>query len=125
MFSKSRFSRLQNIAKLYFFKKHKLGYCCFFLQKIKNGAQRIISFYQIPTLSLPHVYILLYFPRWSLDSVSQLAFVLFYVDPMHYLWDLQVLFSVKTILKLGSMALFTHLKIILLQCFQFSAISSI
>ena len=40
-------------------------------------------------------------------------------------WDMQVLFSGKTTLKLGLMKLFTHLKIILLQYFQFSAISGI
>ena len=38
---------------------------------------------------------------------------------VHCSWDLQVPFSFKTTLKLGPMALFTHLKIILLQCFQF------
>ena len=59
---------------------------------------------------------------------SMFAFVLshtFCVGPVHYSWDLQLLFSAKTTLKLGLMALFTHLKIILLQCFQFSAISGI
>ena len=33
-------------------------------------------------------------------------------------------FSAKITLKLGLMALFTHLKIILLQCFQFSVFSN-
>ena len=44
---------------------------------------------------------------------------------MHYSRDPQLLFSAKTILTLGLTALFTHLKIILLQYFQFLAISSI
>ena len=50
---------------------------------------------------------------------------IFLVGLVHCLWDLQVLFSTKTTLKLGPTALFTHLKIILLQCFQFSVISNI
>ena len=49
----------------------------------------------------------------------------FSVGSVHCSWDLQVPFSFKTTLKLGPMALFTHLKIILLQCFQFSTISGI
>ena len=47
------------------------------------------------------------------------------VGSMHCLLDLQVFFSAKKTLKLGPTALFTHLKIILLQCFQFSTISGI
>ena len=35
------------------------------------------------------------------------------------------IFFIKIILKLGSTVLFTHLKIILLQCFQFSTINGI
>ena len=50
---------------------------------------------------------------------------IFYVGSVHCLRDPQVLFSAKTILKLGLTVLFTHLKIILLQHFQFLAISSI
>ena len=49
---------------------------------------------------------------------------------MHCSWDSQTSFLVKFLLKMGSTALFTHLKIILLQYFQFlvfmySAISGI
>ena len=44
---------------------------------------------------------------------------------MHCSQDPQVLFSAKITLKLGPTALFTHLKIILLQFFQFSALSGI
>ena len=44
----------------------------------------------------------------------------FSVCPVYCSRDLQVPFSFKTTSKLGSMALFTHLKMILLQCFQFS-----
>ena len=47
------------------------------------------------------------------------------VDPVHCSWDLQVRNLAKSILKLGPTILFTHLKIILLQCFQFSIISGI
>ena len=39
--------------------------------------------------------------------------------------DLQVRNSAKTTLKLGPTVLFTHLKIVLLQYFQFSTISGI
>ena len=38
---------------------------------------------------------------------------------VHCSWDPQPLYSEKK-LKMGLTALFTHLKIILLQCFQFS-----
>ena len=44
---------------------------------------------------------------------------------MHYSWDPQVRISANFSLKLGFTALFTHLKIILLQCFQFLVISGI
>ena len=44
---------------------------------------------------------------------------------MHYIQDPQVLFSAKTTLKLGPTALFTHLKIILIQCFHISIFSKI
>ena len=50
---------------------------------------------------------------------------IFYVGFVHCLRDPQVLFSAKTTLKLGPMVLFTHLKIILLQYFQFSIINNI
>ena len=42
---------------------------------------------------------------------------------MHCSRDLQVRVSTNFSLKLGLTVLFTYLKIILLQCFQFSAIS--
>ena len=48
----------------------------------------------------------------------------FCVGPVHCLRDLQVHFFSKNNLKLGLTALFTHLKIILLHCFQFLVISS-
>ena len=44
---------------------------------------------------------------------------------MHCLQDPQVQISTNFSLKLSPMALFTHLKIILLLCFQFSTISGI
>ena len=40
--------------------------------------------------------------------------------PVYYSRDLQILYLAKKTLKLGPTVLFTHLKIILLQCFQFS-----
>ena len=43
----------------------------------------------------------------------------FLVSPVHCLQDSQVLYSAKKNLKPGPTVLFTHLKIILLQCFQF------
>ena len=49
----------------------------------------------------------------------------FSVGHMHCSQDLQVLLSPKITLKLDPTVLFTHLKIILLQYFQFSVISSI
>ena len=66
-------------------------------------------------------------PSVSLDT-NAFAFVKglrFYVCPMQCSRDLQVRISANSSLKLGSTALFTHLKIILLQCFQFSAINGI
>ena len=48
----------------------------------------------------------------------------FLVGLMHYSWDPQIFFLAKTTLKLGPTILFTHLKIILLQCFQFSVFSN-
>ena len=44
---------------------------------------------------------------------------------IHCSWDPQSLYSEKKKLKMGLMILFTHLKIILLQCFQFSVFSKI
>ena len=49
----------------------------------------------------------------------------FPMDPVHYSWDPQISFFSKTFIKMGPTALFTHLKIILLQYFQFLAFSSI
>ena len=54
----------------------------------------------------------------SLDRVEfGFAFVIKIVGLVHCSWNSQVLFSPKTTLKLGPMALFTHLEIILLQYF--------
>ena len=50
--------------------------------------------------------------------------VRFLVGPVHCSWDPQVLYSEKKTLKLGPTILFTHLKIILLQCFQFSVFNN-
>ena len=50
---------------------------------------------------------------------------IFPVDPVYYSRDSQVRILANFYLKRGSTALFTHLKIILQQCFQFSAISGI
>ena len=52
-------------------------------------------------------------------------FGVFSVDPMHYLQDPQVWKNENVKLKLGLTVLFIHLKIILLQSFQFSVISGI
>ena len=49
----------------------------------------------------------------------------FFVGPVHYLQNLQIRNSLKFSLKLSPTALFTHLKIILLQYFQFLTISDI
>ena len=46
-------------------------------------------------------------------------------DPVHYSRDLQILYLAKKTLKLGPTVLFTHLKIISIQYFQFSVISGI
>ena len=65
--------------------------------------------------------------RWSLDSIFEFelhVLCCFSVGFMHCSGDSQILFSAKTTLKLGPMTLFTHLKIILLQCFQFSVFSN-
>ena len=47
------------------------------------------------------------------------------MGPVHCSRDLQVPLSTNIISNLDLTALFTHLKIILLQCFQFSVISNI
>ena len=57
--------------------------------------------------------------------VCVFAFCWKLAGPVHCSRDLQVLFSAKTTLKLSPTILFTHLKIILLQCFHFSAINDI
>ena len=51
---------------------------------------------------------------WMLLKTKSFQHSAFLVDLVHCLRDPQVLFLAKTILKLGSTALFTHLKIILL-----------
>ena len=53
------------------------------------------------------------------------AFGIFSMGPVHCSRDTQVRISANVKLKLGPMSLFIHLKIILLQCFQFLAISNI
>ena len=74
----------------------------------------------------------LFFFNTRLDKASlhlRLCFFFFFffwekrvfVGPVHYSWDSQTSFSAKLSLKMDLTALFTHLKIILLQYFQFSA----
>ena len=79
--------------------------------------------------------------RWSENNfsfkISQLAYVwielknvfncvmCFLVGPVHCSRDPQALYLAKKTLILDLTVLFTHLKIILLQCFQFSVISGI
>ena len=50
---------------------------------------------------------------------------IFSMSPVHCSQDLQVIISANITLKLGLTVLFTYLKIILLQYFKFSVISSI
>ena len=47
------------------------------------------------------------------------------MGPVHCLWNLQIWISANFSLKLGLTVLFTYLKIILLQYFQFSTINGI
>ena len=65
--------------------------------------------------------------RVSLDSsrLQILHVYVFFLGPMNRSRDPQVRNLAKSTLKLGPTTLFTHLKIILLQCFQFSAIIGI
>ena len=73
----------------------------------------------------------LFFFNTRLDKASlhlRLLFFFFFfwekrvfVGLVHCSWDSQTSFSAKLSLKMGLTALFTHLKIILLQYFQFSA----
>ena len=62
---------------------------------------------------------------WEVRFARFLAEAFFSVSPMHCSRDSQVPYSATFSLKLSPTALFIHLKIILLQCFQFSAISGI
>ena len=63
---------------------------------------------------------------WIVATSSVFARLAFFVGLLHYSRDPQVFFFIeKTTLKLGPTVLFTHLKIILLQCFQFSAMNDI
>ena len=54
--------------------------------------------------------------KLSLDCMS--TFGIFFPGLMYYSWDPQVQKNANFALKLGPMVLFTHLKIILLQCFS-------
>ena len=54
------------------------------------------------------------FKSMKCEILLQMRVCVFYVGLIHYLWNSQVLFSTKIILKLGSTVPFTHLKIILL-----------
>ena len=56
---------------------------------------------------------------------KKICVCVFFVDPMHCSRDPQVQISTNFSLKLIPTTLFTHLKIILLQYFQFSVINSI
>ena len=51
--------------------------------------------------------------------------LVFFVSPVHYIRNPQVQILTKFSLKLDHTILFTHLKIILLQYFQFSVINGI
>ena len=53
-------------------------------------------------------------------KVCLCGFYAFLVGLVHCSWDQQISFFNKTFIKIGSIALFTHLKIILLQYFHFS-----
>ena len=57
--------------------------------------------------------------------VTFCTFAFFSLGPMHCSWGPQLQNLAKSTLKLIPTALFTYLKIILLQCFRFSAISDI
>ena len=61
---------------------------------------------------------------WIATGYTFCVSAFFSLGPMHYSQDLQVLNLTKSTLKLSPTALFTHLKIILLQCFQFSIFSN-
>ena len=63
--------------------------------------------------------------RWKGHVCASMFFFFLFVGPMHCSRDSQLLFSTKTTFKLGYTVLFTHLKCILLQCFQFSVINGI
>ena len=60
---------------------------------------------------------------WVWIAVDR-TFAFFWLDPVHCSGDPQVQNSAKSNLKLSLTELFTHLKIILLQCFQFSVFSN-
>ena len=64
---------------------------------------------------------------WMLLKIESYACLCFFfcVGLMHYSRDPQIRILANFSLKLGPTVLFTHLKIILLQYFQFSVISSI
>ena len=51
--------------------------------------------------------------------------IIIHAMQQHCPWDTQPLYSGKRILKMSPTVLFTHLKIILLQCFQFSVSATI
>ena len=88
-------------------------------------------YYEILSMRLDRVY----------DSTFAFAFSFFFffffdacvsedieyrsVGPVYCSWDPQVLYLRKKKLKMGPTTLFAHLKIILLQCFQFSIFSKI
>ena len=71
-------------------------------------------------LSISGSYALCTGPTTSLSS-KILTKMCLSVSPVHYSQDPQTFFLTKHSLKMDLTALFTHLKIILLQCFQFSA----
>ena len=64
-------------------------------------------------------------PVWEAHFARFPAMRFWMVGPMHCSRDPQVLFSAKLSLKLSPTALFTHLKFILLQYFQFLTINGI
>ena len=76
--------------------------------KNKLNSEKILIFHFNPNVHLVLVWI-----------AQKYACVSFMWPHGHYSWDPQLGKNTNLTLKLGPIALFTHLKIISLQCFQF------
>ena len=94
-FSKSRFFMFSKHCKALFFSETQIGLPLFFSSKNQNSAKTLNGFIEIPALSLPHVYLFLYFFLVSLYSSIYICYPVLSVSTGSLLLCLWSLFFIS------------------------------